>query len=79
MKGNGEVVHRSTWRKLKEDENPNQYHTSLRQEFDRNIRDKFGPDILPDNFPDVNLEDTPFYEIYEDDTTDMESGWSGNT
>ena len=39
----------------------------------------FGPDVSPDNFPDVNLEDTPLYKIYKDDTTDVEGGFSFNT
>ena len=40
---------------------------------------KFGPDISPDDFPRVNLEDTPLYDICEDDTTDVEGGFSGKT
>ena len=39
----------------------------------------FGPDISPDYFPDVNLEDTPLYEMYEDDTTDVGGGLAVNT
>ena len=38
----------------------------------------FGPDILPDNFPDVNSEDTPLYDMYKDNTMDEEGGLSGN-
>ena len=34
MKANGEVVHHPTYRGLKEDKNSNQYHISLRNEFD---------------------------------------------
>ena len=45
MKGNGEVVHRSTYCGLKEDELKNQAHISFRKEFDSNIKDGFGPDI----------------------------------
>ena len=51
----------------------------LRKEFDSNIREKLGSEILPDNFPDVNLEDTPLYEMYEDDTIDVEGGLAGKT
>ena len=70
IKGNGEVVHRLTQRGLKEDDNFNQAHISLRKEFDNIIIDKLGPDISPENFPDVDLEDMPLYEMYEDDAKD---------
>ena len=40
------------------------------KEFNYSIRDIFGPNILPDDFPDVNLEDTPLYYMYKEDTTD---------
>ena len=36
-------------------------------------------EISPDNFPDVNLEDTPLYEMYEDDKTDAKGSMAGNT
>ena len=79
MKGNNEVVHRSTYRELKEDEWKNQSHTYLTKEFYSNIKDRSGTDVSPDDFPDIHLEDTTLYDMYEDDTTDMESGLSGNT
>ena len=78
MKGNYEVVNQSTYPGLKEYECTNQAHISLKKDFDSNIKDRFGPDILPDAFPDVNLEDTPLYEIYEDDTTYVEVFFPGN-
>ena len=57
----------------------NKAHTLLRKDFDSNIREIFGIDLSPDDFPDVNLEDTPLYEMYEDDTTDVEGGLTNNT
>ena len=27
---------------------------------------KLGLDVPPENFPEINLEDTPFYDLYED-------------
>ena len=51
----------------------------MRKFFDSNIDNRFEPDISPDNFSDVNLEDTPLYEIYEDDTTDVGGGLAGKT
>ena len=79
MKGNGEVVHRSIYRGFKEYKWTNQACIFLRKELDSNIKDRFGPDVSPDNFPDVNLEDTPLYEMCEDETTDAEGGLEGNT
>ena len=67
MKGNGEVFHWSTYRGLKEDKWTNQAHILLRKEFDKKIKHRFGRDIYPDNFPEVNLEDTPLYDMYEYD------------
>ena len=79
MKGNGEVFHRSTYGWLKEDEWTNKYHILLRKEFDSNIKNRFGPEISTDYFPDVNIEDTPLYKMYEDNTTDVEDDLSGST
>ena len=79
MNGNVEVVHRSTYHGLKEDEWTNKAHILLRKEFDRNNKDMFGPDVSTYNFPDVHFDDTPLYKIYEDDTTDIECGLAGNT
>ena len=76
---NGEVIHCSTYRGLNEDDNFNQAHILLRKEFDNRIRERIGPDISPDNFPDVNLEDMPLYEMYEDNATDVEGGLEGKT
>ena len=78
MKSNGEVMYRSTYRGLQEEEKSNQSHVLLRKEFDNNIGDKLGPDIPPGKFLGFNLEDTPLYEMYEDDTTDAECGFPGN-
>ena len=79
MKLNGDVVHRSTYCGLNEDEWINQAHILLRREFDSNTKESFGQDISPDNYPDVDLEDTPLYEMYEDYTTDLKGGLAGNT
>ena len=50
----------------------------MRKDFDSNIKDRFGTDILPDDFPGVNLEDTPLYDMHGDDTTDVKGGLEGN-
>ena len=62
--GNGEVMHRSTYRGLKGEEWTNKYRISLRKEFDSNIKDRFRPDVYPDGFTDINLENTPLYPMY---------------
>ena len=69
MKVNGEVVHRSIYRGLTEDDWKNQAHIYLRKNFNRNIKDRFGLDVSPYYYPDINLEDTPLYKMYEDDNT----------
>ena len=56
MKENGEVVHHLTYRGIKEGEKSNQVHISLRKDFDNSIREIFGPEISPNEFPDVSLE-----------------------
>ena len=72
IKANREVVHCSPYCGLKEDEKSNQVNISLSKDFDNSIRETFRPDISPDDFIDVSLEDTPLYEMYDDDTTDAE-------
>ena len=79
IKENSEVVHRSTYCGLKEEEKSNQSHILLREYFDSNIRDKLRPEISPDDFPYVNLEDTPLYDMYEDNTTDVGSSLAVKT
>ena len=76
-KANGEVLHRLTYHGLKEDKKSNQAHVSSRKEFDNSTREKLGTKISPDNFLDVNLEDTRLYEMYEDNTTDEEGVFTG--
>ena len=50
MKGNGEVVHWSTYCGLKEVEWTNQAHISLRNGFASNIKDRLGPNVSPYDF-----------------------------
>ena len=63
-------MHCLTYHGIKEDEKSNRYHTSLRKEFDNSTRETFRTDISPDDFPDVNLEDSPRYEMFGDVTAD---------
>ena len=77
IKTNGEFVHRLTYRGLKKDYKYNQAHMLLRKGFNNSTREIFGPKFSPDEFPDVNKEDTPLYDMYEGDTTDAEGGLEG--
>jgi len=43
---------------------------SKRNNFDREIAEKFGPDATPGDFVDVNLEAMPEYDLYDDGTGD---------
>ena len=63
-------MHCFTYRGIKENDKFNQARISLRKKFDNSIREIFGPEISPDEFPGVNLEDKNLYDMYEDDTTD---------
>ena len=79
LEANGKVVHCLKYRGIKEYDKSNLAHISLRKEFDNIIRYRYETEILPDEFPDLNLEDTPLYYMYEYDTTDAEVGLAGNT
>ena len=57
----------------------NQSQISLRNEFDSKIKDGLGPEISLDNFPDINLEDTPLYKMTDYDNTDVKGDLVGNT
>ena len=54
MKGNGEVLHRSTYCGLKEYEKSNKAHISSMKYFDNSVRYKLGPDISPEKIPDIS-------------------------
>ena len=50
MKINGEVLHRSTYRGLNHEERTNHAHILLREEFDSNMKDRFGAENFTRNF-----------------------------
>ena len=66
LKANGEVVYRSTYRALTDVELANAAHVCRRIEFDLNILDKFGPETTPDDFPDLDIPDTPELNPFDD-------------
>ncbi len=71
LKSNGEVIYRSTYRGLLDSEVARPAHIALREEFDASIKDKWGPDCTPDDFPDVALEDTPHYNKFDNISVDL--------
>ncbi len=66
LKANGEVVYRSTYCALTDVEQANVAHVLRRVEFDLNIQDKFGPETTPDDFPNLNIPDTPEHDNFND-------------
>ena len=76
LKANGEVVYRSTYRALTDKELANAAHVCRRVEFDLNILDKFGPETTPDDFPDLDIPDTPELNPFDDvDYTGRDDEW----
>ena len=71
LKSNGEVINRSTYRGLTDEEVARPAHIALREEFDENIAARYGPDCNPDDFPDIGLVDTPHYNSFDDVNVDL--------
>ena len=66
IKANGELVNRSRYHPLMDTELVNVVHVCTRTEFDVSILDKFGPEVHPDDFPDLDLPDTPEHNNFDD-------------
>jgi hypothetical protein len=66
LKKNGEVVYRSTYRPLTDEELQSEAEKKARTDFDAEIERRLGPSMKPDDFEDNDIE-TPTYETYEDD------------
>ncbi len=66
LKANEKVVYRSTYRALTDVEQANAAHVCRRIEFDLNILDKFGPETTPDDFPDLDIPNTPELNPFDD-------------
>jgi hypothetical protein len=66
LKANGEVVYRSTYHALTDAERTNAAHVSRCVEFDHNIQDKFGPETSPDDFPYLDIPNTPEHDNFDD-------------
>ena len=68
LKGNEKLVHRLTHQLLNKSDIQSPEHIYMNDAFDKNICKRIGPDSTPDNFPDINIEGTPNYDFYEDDS-----------
>ena len=38
----------------------------MKESFDKNISERYGPDTIPDNFTEINQEYTPDFYLYQD-------------
>ncbi len=54
------------YRALTDGERTNAAHVLGCVKFDHNIQDKFGPEISPDDFPDLNIPNTPEHDNFND-------------
>ena len=76
LKANGEVVYRSTYCAITDVERANATHVLRRVEFDLNIQDKFGPKTTQDDFPDLDIPDTPEHDNFDDvDESGRDDKW----
>ncbi len=66
LEANGGVVYRSTYRALTDEELANMAHDCHQIDIDLNILDKFGPETTPDDFPDLDIPDTPEINPFDD-------------
>ena len=64
LKSNGEVVFRSTYRSLNAKEENDE--VEIRRAFDKEIEEKLGPRAVARDFDDMNMEETPVFEKYEE-------------
>ena len=64
LKINGEVVQQSTYRSLTAKELNDE--EDLRPDFDQKIEDKIRPKATVNGFDDMNMEETPTFEMYGD-------------
>jgi hypothetical protein len=71
LKANGKLIYCSTYPGLLDSELASPAHIALREEFDANMENKWGPDCTPDDFPDVALENTPHYNKFNNVNVDL--------
>ena len=66
LKANGEVVYQLTYHVLTDGERTNVAHVLRRVKFNHNIQGKFGPKTSLDDFPDLNIPNTPEQDNFDD-------------
>lgn len=67
LKSNGEIVHRSTFRELTQEELESEEGKVARRLFDEQIALKLGQPSTEEDFEDVPDTETPRFNLYEDD------------
>ena len=67
LKQNGEIVHHSTYRGLTPEELASPTEQDAQTTFDESIERALGPETKVDDFKELNIEDTPIFDKYEDD------------
>ena len=66
LKENGQVVHRSTYRPLTQDEIDSREEQLVRDAFDKSVKEKLGPEAKRTDFDDDPDVETPTFDVYAD-------------
>ena len=64
---NGQVLHRSTYRPLTPDELLDKDESEAQEQFMARVYEKLRSLVLPKDLEDIGLENTPQYDLYEDE------------
>ena len=65
---NGQVLHRSTYRSLTPDEIADKDGSDAQEQFMARVYERLGSWVLPRELNNIGLENTPQYDLYEDET-----------
>ena len=70
---NGQVLHRSTYRLLTPDELLDKDGSDAQDQFMTRVYEWLGSQVLPRELDDIRLENTSWYDPYEDKTQNEQS------
>ena len=70
---NGQVLHRSMCRLLTPDELLDKDGSDAREYIMARVYEKLGLQVLPREFDDIGLENTPHNDLYEDETQNKQT------
>ena len=65
---NCQVIHRTTYRLLTPDDIADKDETDVQEQFVTRVYERLGSWVLPRKLEDIGLENTPQYDLYEDET-----------